>query len=70
MVPAQEPTNDVKKGEPEVFDLASKNRKKRRLAVCIRKGTLLFFPIAPPVTGKESAEPSSKTPEEPEPDEA
>jgi hypothetical protein len=61
-VPAQEP-DDVKKGEADVLDLASKKRKKTRVAVSIRKGTLLFFPTAVPISGEKPAEPSPKTPE-------
>jgi hypothetical protein len=56
MVPTQEPTNDAKQDEHEVLDLTSRKRKKGRVAVSIRKGTLLFFPTAVPVVGEKLAE--------------
>ena len=64
MVPTQESTNDTKKDEHQVLDLTSRKRKRGRVAVSIRKGTLLFFPTAVPVVGETSAELISKLIEE------
>ena len=61
-MPAQEP-DGVKKREADALDLASKKRKKGRVAVSIRKGTLLFFPTAVPIVGEKPTEPSLKTTE-------
>ena len=47
MVPAQETTKGPE-GEAGALEPTSRKKKRAKVAVCIRKGKLLFFPTVPP----------------------
>jgi len=47
MVPAHETTNGPE-GEAGALEPTPRKKKRARVAVCIRRGKLLFFPTVPP----------------------